>query len=192
MIRLSKDKYLYNYTIDVNGTIRDDVGAVQEVYLHQGRYCFKGYAVHRILMYTYNGWRNGHKWHIHHIDENPLNNSLSNLIYLTISEHSKLHQKGRRLGMKLPDEWKKHISDSLKLSDAFKNANKLKNGMLGKHHSEETKRKISESHKGFHHSEETKRKLSEANKGKKRKPHSEEAKRKMSEARKAYWANKNK
>ena len=40
---------------------------------------------------------------------------------------------------------------------------------------------------GKHISEETRKKMSEANKGK---PHSEETKRKMSEARKAYWERK--
>lgn len=50
----------------------------------------------------------------------------------------------------------------------------------GKHHTEETKRKISNSHKGRHLSEETKKKLSELNKGKK---HSEESKKKMSQSR---------
>lgn len=46
---------------------------------------------------------------------------------------------------------------------------KLSNAMKGRHHSEETKRKISESlkgHKGCVHSEETKKKLSESHKGK--------------------------
>ncbi len=61
-----------------------------------------------------------------------------------------------------------------------------KNPFYGKHHSDETKRKLSESKKGKHHSEETKRKLSEANKGEKNpfygKHHSEEVKRKISEA----------
>ena len=92
-------------------------------------------------------------------------------------------------------------------------ANKGNKNSLGHHHSEETKRKISEAHKGKHHSEETKRKISGAlkgispsNKGKhpseetRRKMSesqrgrvlSEEAKRKISRARKAYWANKKK
>jgi hypothetical protein len=52
---------------------------------------------------------------------------------------------------------------------------------LGKTHSEETKRKMSDTRKGKTHSEETKRKQSEAKKGK---TFSEESKRKMSEAQK--------
>ena len=59
--------------------------------------------------------------------------------------------------------------------------------LAGKHHSEETKRKISEALKGKHRSEETKRKCSEANKGQapwsKGKHLSEETKRKISESR---------
>lgn len=51
----------------------------------------------------------------------------------------------------------------------------------GKHPSEETKRKLSESHKGNHLSKETRRKMSEARKGKK---HSEEWAKKISEAQK--------
>jgi len=53
----------------------------------------------------------------------------------------------------------------------------------GKHHSEETKQKMSKTRqeKHFRHSEETKRKISEANKGRIR---SEETKQKMSEAQK--------
>lgn len=61
-------------------------------------------------------------------------------------------------------------------------------------HSEETKRKISDSlkgkpssHKGKLHSDETKKKMSDSHKGK---PKSDETKQKMSEAKKKYYENK--
>lgn len=44
-------------------------------------------------------------------------------------------------------------------------------GFSDQHHSNETKQKISESHKGKHHSEETRNKISEANKGKHKDKH---------------------
>ena len=58
---------------------------------------------------------------------------------------------------------------------------KISESEKGKKISEETKRKLSEAHKGRQFSEETKRKLSEANKGKKS---SEDKKQKISEANK--------
>ena len=64
--------------------------------------------------------------------------------------------------------------------------------MLGKHHTEETKRKCSENNKGKHHwTEEMRRKRSEANKGNtyaKGCIRSEEARKKISEARKGHTA----
>ena len=61
-----------------------------------------------------------------------------------------------------------------------------KSPFYGKHHTEETKNKMSETRKGKHHTEETRKKLSETRKGKKHhfygKHHTEEAKNKMSEA----------
>ena len=64
------------------------------------------------------------------------------------------------------------------------------NPFYGKHHSEETKRKISEANKGHTVSEETKKKLSESGKGKKHRPFSEETKRKMSEAKNGKSSNR--
>ncbi len=57
------------------------------------------------------------------------------------------------------------------------------NGFYGKHHSEETKRKMRKNHKGMlnkNHSEETKKKMSESQKGI---THSEETKKKISKSK---------
>ena len=108
------------------------------------------------------------------------------LIFLTHSEHSILHNKGKKR-KPLTEETKRKMSiahqgkifteeTKRKMADA-KKGNKI---WLGKHHTEETKRKMSESHKNI--SEETKRKMSEAQKGKKLKPFTEEHKQKLSEA----------
>jgi len=72
---------------------------------------------------------------------------------------------------------------------------KISESSKGKILSEEQKRKMSESHKGILKSEETRKKMSEAQKGNTNnlgKTHSEETKLKMSEAHKLYWQNKNK
>ena len=95
------------------------------------------------------------------------------LIFMRFEEHSTLHHKGEN------------------------------NPFFGKHHSEETRQKLSESHKGKHHSEESRKKMSEAHKGKhlseehrrnmsaalKGKHNSAEARKKMSEAHKGklWW-----
>ena len=82
----------------------------------------------------------------------------SELIFLTKSEHRSLHHQGKN------------------------------HHMYGKHHSEETKKKQSDSHKGIHPSEETRKKQSESMKGKvsgmKGKHHSKETKKKQSDSHK--------
>lgn len=83
--------------------------------------------------------------------------------------------------------WGKHHTEESKRKNS--ESNKIatageKNGMYGKHHSEETKRKIGDNQRGWHHSEETRRKLSEA--AKRLSPGrtlSEETKRKIAESR---------
>ena len=166
-----KDIILEDFFIDpITAVITNSKGEVQKTCIHKdGRAYFKRHAVHQWQVHTNLGYKKDYD--IHHIDENKMNNSLSNLVYLTHSEHSKIHNK---IGKKLSDETKQ------KLSEAKKNM------------SEETKRKMSEAKKNM--SEETKRKMSEAKKGENHpfygKHHSQESKRKMSEALKEkIWIN---
>ena len=58
--------------------------------------------------------------------------------------------------------------------------------LFGKHHTDETKKKMSKAHKNM--SDETHRKIADAIKGKKRKPASDEHRRKLSEALRRSWA----
>lgn len=74
-------------------------------------------------------------------------------------------------------EREQHFFDTLKPEY---NIAPVAGSTLGRHHSEETKRKMSRSQTGKYHTEETKRKLGDASRG--RHP-SEETRRKMSEAK---------
>ena len=96
------------------------------------------------------------------------------LIFLTKSEHTRLHHLG------------KHHSAETRHKISESNSGE-KNPLFGKHHSAEARKKMSESKKGKHRSEETRKKISEAKKGKHR---SAETRNKMSEARKGkHWYN---
>ena len=134
-----KDTIFPDYFIDpITSVITNSKGEIQKTCIHKdGRPYFKRHKLHEWQVHTHYGWKQGYD--IHHLDENKMNNSLSNLVYLTRSEHAKIHHK---IGKKLSDETKR------KMSEAKKNM------------SEETKRKISEAKKNM--SEETKRKMSEA------------------------------
>ena len=179
MIRY-KDIILEDYFIDPEtAVITNSKGEIQKIKIKDGRPYFKKHLIHQWQVHTHLGYKKDYD--IHHIDKNKMNNSLSNLVYLTHSEHMKIHNKGKTLS----EEIKRKISA----------ANKGENhGMFGKHRSEETKRKISDSQKGEngnmfgkHHSEETKRKISEANKGRK---FSEDTKNKISNSSKdRIWIN---
>lgn len=93
-----------------------------------------------------------------------------------LSEERKQHISEVQTGRLLTDEWKLHISESIKGENApwygktfseehRKNLSESQKGkpsamgMLGKRQSEESKRKISESNIGKHHSEESKEKM---------------------------------
>ena len=168
-----KDIILEDFFIDpITAVITNSKGEIQKTSIHKNGYAyFKNMSIHEIQVHTHYGWKKG--MDIHHLDENKLNNALSNLVFLSRKEHMKIHANGRISPMKgkiLSDEAKK------KISEATKGEN---NSMYGKHHSSETKKKMSEKLKGRTFSEEWKKKLSEAAKGK---TFSEETKRKMSES----------
>ena len=83
---------------------------------------------------------------IHHIDHNPLNDSLDNLKLMTRSEHISHHMKD------------KIVSEETK--------QKISIGNIGKHNpSDETRKRMSESHKGKNLSEERKQNISDSLKG---------------------------
>ena len=180
MIRY-KDKIFTDYFIDpVTAIITNSKGEIQKIKIGRGRPYFKRHPLHQLQVHTHVCYQKGLV--IHHLDENKFNNSLSNLVYLTRSEHAKIH------GKNMSEETKHKIGESKK---GEKNPNFLKTGenhpMFGKHHTEEAKRKISEASKGKKHSEETKRKISESAKGK---HFSDEHKRKLSEdAKLRIWIN---
>ena len=176
MIRY-KDKFFPEYFIDpVTAVITNSKGEIQKTSIHKnGRPYFKNMDIHKIQVHTNLGYKKDYD--IHHIDENKMNNSLSNLVYLTRSEHSKIHHKSENhplYGKHHSDEAKKKMSEALKgriFSEDYKRkmselCSGEKNGMYGKHHSEESKKKMSEAAKGKTLSEETKRKIGEASKGK--------------------------
>lgn len=110
---------------------------------------------------------------IHHDDENKTNNEIWNLIPMSAQEHMSLHSIDRVVsketckkisdsnkGHFVSEETKKKMSESHKgkrLSEETKNKLRIvnrgkNNGMYGKNHSEESKRKISQNRKGIYHS----------------------------------------
>ena len=132
MIRY-KDTIFPDYFIDpITATITNSKGEIQKIKNGKdGRPYFKGMSIHQIQIHTHIGYKKGYD--IHHLDENKFNNSLSNLVYLTHSEHTIIHKKGKGRS----EETKRKMSES-------KKGNK---NMLGKHHTEDVKRKISDSFK---------------------------------------------
>lgn len=99
---------------------------------------------------------------IDHIDRNKYNNHVSNLRWCTYQENNQ-NKDWETIKQKMSGEG---------------------NPRYGTHHTEDAKRRISESEKDKFVSEETRKKQSASLKGKKRAPFSEEAKRRISESHK--------
>ena len=97
MIRY-KDTILEDFFIDpITAVITNSKGEVQKINIQKNGYAyFKKMYIHQIQIHTHLGYKKDYD--IHHIDENKLNNSLSNLVYLTKSEHSKIHNKIKHYG----------------------------------------------------------------------------------------------
>lgn len=152
MIRFKEKEFKQWSICPATGDIFDSkTGVVQKTHVHQGRKEFKKMPVHCIMAHTYFGYNP--ECDVHHKNENKLNNSLSNLMYLTREEHSRLHRKGKtslNKGKTLSEEHKAKLSACMK----------------GKKLSEEHRAKIAASMKGKPKSEETKAKLSAILKGK--------------------------
>lgn len=90
----------------------------------------------------------------HHIDFNHNNNDPENLIFLSESEHNKVHANDRR-----GDYWDR-VSKSMSIAKTGE-----KNAMYGKKHSAETKEKMSVTQLCHFVSDETKEKQSKVKKG---------------------------
>ena len=201
MIRYKEKEFQQWSICPATGDIFDSsTGEIQPVKLRRGRPMFKGMLVHQIMANTFYGFKPGYD--VHHKDENTLNNSLSNLVYLSKSEHRRLHatelfheetrvklsasNKGKKR-KPFSEEHKAKISAAMKGKPKSEEAKmKLSAVMKGKHLSEEHKAKISSFQKGRPKSEETKAKISASKKGKtsllKGKPRSAETRTKISEA----------
>lgn len=153
MIRF-RDLVFEDYFIDEHtAVITDKDGNVVEQH-NKGKYKYvnlphcKLAMIHQIQAHTKWGYR-GNKWHVHHEDDNPLNNDIKNLKYITAKRHLSITNKGRHRTA----ETRKKISNSL--------TGKCK----GVHKSEESKKRMSAAKIGHKVSEKTKKKLSNANKG---------------------------
>ena len=148
-------------------------------------------------------------------DGAEIDNDEDNLVSLSLADHFRVHyylwksaKKGYRSMMAMAftlmrkkmvayasDETIEQIAQDYEtaMKEAAEQHSKAMKGennpLYGKHHSDETKKKMSEAHKVKHYSDETRKKISEETKEKmseahKGKHHSEEAKKKMSEAQK--------
>ena len=99
----------------------------------------KNMQLHRFIMEQHLGRELDIDEVVHHIDGDIFNNDISNLKVMTNSEHMRMHNKGRIIS----DKTRKLMSESRKKWNETHDQ-----PMLGKKHTKETKRKMSESQSG--------------------------------------------
>lgn len=108
----------------------------------------KRYSVHRLVAIAFLENPNN-KAYVDHIDTNPLNNRADNLRWVTTQENcmnplTRINNSNSKKGH--PCYLKHHSKET---------AEKIRQKHLGRKASEETRKKLSESHKGKKHSEES-------------------------------------
>ena len=125
---------------NINGVLVSNMGNTKNgTRRHNGYLVIKGmcYYLHVLVAKAFpeicGEWFDG--CHVHHKDFNKLNNCAENLIILSHEQHALMHK-----------EQKAEIA---------------KNIFKGKHHTSESKKKMSESHKGKHLSDKCKQKISQ-------------------------------
>ena len=91
--------------------------------------------------------------HVHHIDQDMLNDEPSNLQVMSHGEHSRLHNNS-------PERREHFRSLHLGKTVSPETREKIRAGLLGKPLSEERRRKISDAHRGRKHSPEHRAKIS--------------------------------
>lgn len=88
-------------------------GEVQPTKISRGRICWGSRPVHLIQVCT-----NSDKWwkgcDVHHVDMNPFNNMLSNLVCLSHAEHSALHAKYRQKSAETKQKIREKCREAIK------------------------------------------------------------------------------
>ena len=136
----------------------------------------------------------GHKHHIipkcwFRMNNIPIDNSKDNIVLLSYEDHVKVHKLAYlcttgKMKRNMAYAYHRLTKGQIVANDCFKGENCA---MYGKHHSEQSRKKMSDAHKGKSMSKEHYDKLSKAFKGENNpfygKHHSEEVRKKMSESR---------